>query len=169
MKSMSPDRFEEIEKKLGAAWKFLTGEERCFRFFEATALRDVQGIDRRIVLPMSISHTDHLAATALLIEREDAEQLASSMFDVARTDLSEADIADACAEACNVLSTAMVEYLSGEESVDIGLPRLMEAGRYRRVSSASGIKAYSEGTSDHHQLTLVVFDPLKEPMSREGE
>lgn len=156
-----------IEEKLGAAWTFLTGERRCFRFFEATALRDIQGIDRRIVLPMALHHAHHLAATALLIDRDDAEQLAASMFGIARAELSEADVADACAEACNVLSTAIVEYLSATDQVDIGLPEAMEEARYQTMLGASGIRAYSEGSSEHHQLTLVVFDPLKEPLFRE--
>lgn len=165
---MVPDQFSTIEEKLGIAWKFLTGEARCFRFFEGLALHDVKEIDRRIVLPMSLQGANHLAATVLLMDREDAEHLAATMFGVSPSELSESDIADACREACNVLSGAIVEYLSTDDPVDIGIPDQIGAARYQSVLNASSVKAYSEGSADNHHLMLVLFDPLIGPTHQEG-
>lgn len=140
----------------------MTGEERRFRFYEGVTHHELKDVDRRIMLPITVHDTHHLAAIALLIDREDAERLAASMFGVLPEDLVEVDIADACAEACNVLSGAIVNYLSANDQVDIGLPKSVGAARYQSVLLANVIKAYSEGRSNNHQLTLVIFDPLIE-------
>ncbi|MEI7611907.1 MAG: chemotaxis protein CheX [Betaproteobacteria bacterium] len=146
----------------------MTGEERRFRFFEGVAQQELKDVDRRIMLPITLQNTRHQAAIALLVERDDAEKLAASMFGVSRQDLLEADIADACAEACNVLSGAIVDYLSANDQVEIGLPKSVEAAGYQSVLLTSVIKAYSEGRSDNHQLTLVIFDPLIESKHQEN-
>ncbi|MEI7430100.1 MAG: chemotaxis protein CheX [Betaproteobacteria bacterium] len=163
-----PDQVIEIEDKLRVAWGFLTGEDRCFRFVEDMTQHEGAPIDRRIVLPISLPNAKHQSAIALLIGREDAEQLASSMFGVLKTDLAEADIADACAEACNVLSGAIVEYMSTTEQIEIGLPTAIEAAGYQSVLLGSNIKAFFEGKSDKQHLTLVIFDPLVEPRPQGG-
>ena len=162
------DQFLNIETSLCAAWKFLAGEERCFKFFEGPALREGPVADRRIVLPLSLGTENHLAASVLLIDREDAERLAATMFGIARAELSEADVADACAEACNVLSVAIVEYLSESDPVDIGVPERMTPGCYEAVLNTGNVRAFSEGRRDDRQLTLVVFDPLVGPPPLEG-
>lgn len=158
-----PAQILEIQEKLRTAWNFLTGEDRCFRFVDGMTQQDGNNVHRRIVLPISSPDAKQRAAIALLIGREDAEQLASSMFGVLRKDLAEEDIADACAEACNVLSGAIVEYLSASEQIQIGLPTAIEAADYQSVLLGSNIKAFFEGKSDNQQLTLVIFDPLVEP------
>lgn len=69
-----------IEEKLSKAWKFLTGEDRCFCFYEGPVLLEDKETDRRIVLPLSLGKESHLAAWVLLIDRENAECLAATMF-----------------------------------------------------------------------------------------
>ena len=158
-----PDQFSRIEEKLSKAWKFLTGEDRCFRFYEGPILLEGKETDRRIVLPLSLGKESHLAASVLLIDRENAECLAATMFGIGRNALREADVADACAEACNVLSVAIVEYLSENAPVEIGLPERMGAALYQAALSTGSVRAFSEGRQDKHQLMLVIFDPLIGP------
>jgi hypothetical protein len=164
-----PAQFSEIEEKLRAAWFFLSGEFRCFRFCEGMNLQDEKDVYRRIVLPISLHNVHHLAAIVLLIDREDAEKLATSMFAISKTDLTDADIADACVEACNVLSGAIIGYLNAHDQVEIGIPKAIGSDGYQLLLNGSEIKACSDGNSDNHHLMLVIFDPLVEPKYTESD
>lgn len=162
MTTLQENQFAQIEAKLSTAWEFLSGESRCFRFVASVCRPDGAQAERRILLPLQLSSPPHVAGIALLIDREDAEEVASAMFGIPRCQLAEADITDACSEACNVFSGCLIEMLSQQDQAEIGLPKPMEPNGYHSVSLASGIKALIESNSSSKQMTLVIFDPLAE-------
>lgn len=168
MSASLSDQFARIEEKLCVAWKFLSGESRRFHFYEGMSFQDAENVRRRMVLPVILHDAGHLAAIALLIDQDDAEKLAAWMFGILRQDLIEENIVDACAEACNVLSGAIIEYLSAHDQVEVGIPMQIDPDEYQSVSNASEVKAYSNGELNGHQILLVIFDPLAETKHMES-
>lgn len=157
-----------MEARLNSVWEALARESRSFRL-----VADVQRCtshvgDRRIVLPVGLDDPSHRAGVALVISEQDAENLASVMFDLPSESLAINDIDDACLEACNVLSGCLVEYLPSGYLAEIGLPQAMALQGYREVSLASGVKALFEAGQNARRLTVVLFDPLAETRAVEA-
>lgn len=162
MNTDQASQLAQIEATLSAAWEFLSGESRCFRFVASVYHGCNDHAELRILLPLRLPSPPHSAGIALLISREDAEEVASAMFGIPHEALAEEDITDACTEACNVFSGCLIEFLGQKEEAELGLPKPMEASGYQSISLASGIKAMIESCTSARQMTLVIFDPLAE-------
>jgi hypothetical protein len=150
----------EIEARLSGVWEALARESREFRLVLDVQPSPVSDGERRIVLPVGLDDPSHRAGVALVISHEDAKTLASVMFDLAPAALEQSDIDDACAEACNVFSGCLVEYLPSGYLADIGLPEAMALEGYRKVSLASGVKALFEASQHDRRLAVILFDPM---------
>jgi len=153
-------RPNEIEARLSSIWEALARESRTFRLVANGPGAGAAEGDRRIVLPLGLDDASHRAGVALVIPREDAETLASVMFDTEPSALAQSDIDDACAEACNVFSGCLIEYLPCGNLADIGLPEAMALDGYRLVSLASGIRALFEAREQDRKLVVILFDPM---------
>ncbi len=152
----------EMEARLNSVWEALARESRSFKLIADVQRSSSRADERRIVLPVGLDDPSHRAGVALVISREDAENLASVMFDLPRESLAASDVDDACLEACNVFSGCLIEYLPSGHLADIGLPEAMAVQGYREISLASGIKALFEAGQNARRLTVVLFDPLAE-------
>lgn len=162
-----------IEHRLARAWEFLRGQRHGFHTAPPVPARATTPGGRHLLLPIGRLDRPDRAAVGLLIDRHEAEAVAAAMFAVPAERLTEADIDDACAEACNVLSGCVVDLLrptgrAGAAELDLGLPHALPAEHYRALFLASTRLALYELDAEPDapsgpDVRLVVFDPVCEP------
>lgn len=158
-----------IEDRLASAWAFLRGRHDGFHPAPLVPERAAPQAGHHLLLPIGRLDRPDRAAVGLVIDRGEAEAVASAMFALPRESLTDEDVADACAEACNVLSGCVVDLLRPTSSggLDLGLPRAVAADAYEAVSLASRLLALYElegsGAPSCADVRLVVYDPVQGP------
>lgn len=151
----------QVSGKLAHAWAFLSGETRTFgSVTNAPAPPHTRGC---FLLPLDVAQDDKHCAIVVLIPPDDAQQVASNMFGLDPSQLVEADLADACAETCNLFSDCIVMHLSGEADVSIGLPSLLDEDAYAQACRQSHIAAQYGSPSASRCLSVLVLDPYCPP------
>jgi hypothetical protein len=119
--------------------------------------------DKHLLMAAPLPQQGRHAGVGLVIDRAEAVGIAAAMFDVAPADLSEADIDDACGEACNVMSACVAEALQADRPVAFDRPLPLPARRYQAISNASSVLTAYASHAPSGNVTLTVFDPLAEP------
>lgn len=166
-----------IEDRLASAWAFLRGRHDGFHPAPLEPERAAPQAGHHLLLPIGRLDRPDRAAVGLVIDRGEAEAVASAMFALPREALTDEDVADACAEACNVLSGCVVDLLrpaspSEAGGLDLGLPRAVAADAYEAVSLASRLLALYElegsGAPSCADVRLVVYDPVQGPWGDES-
>jgi hypothetical protein len=161
------DDSETIETRLTRAWAFLSGAQVVFRHVTDPALTAQQvGDEKHVVLPVEIPTTDRHAALGLVLDRSDALDIATAMFALPAEELSEEDVDDACREACNVISACLLERLPENPALRPGLPRSLDASRYRALVDHGLLQAQFEGQA-HSIISVSVFDPVADSYAKE--
>ncbi|MBK7000289.1 MAG: hypothetical protein IPH35_10055 [Rhodoferax sp.] len=123
---------ELVPVRLERAWKFLAGEERDFV--------KVQGHNEVLryaafsyFIPVESYADNKFGGVAVLVERDDAHQVAGHMFGLMPTELQESDLQDACAEVCNIFADTLILYLSGTDDINMGLPVMATEQQYQYI------------------------------------
>lgn len=121
---------------LSQAWQFLSGE--C-GMFEALAdwTSNPSFAEFSVFMPLMVNAESRTAGVGVLIKREDATIVASHMFGLAKDQVNEDDLRDACAEVCNVFSGCVTPQVSLNSDIQIGLPQLASEDDFDRISKGS--------------------------------
>jgi hypothetical protein len=147
-----------VADKLAHAWAFLSGQNRQFHAVHNTSGTAVA--EFAYALPMQLAHTPETPAIVVLIDRADAQSIAAFMFGTPADTLAEADLRDACGEACNVFSDCFVLHLSQNHDVQIGLPQSLSTADFAYANTHSHLFARYESRISNACLTLLVYDSL---------
>jgi hypothetical protein len=148
--------------RLTTAWKFLSGEDRVFDF----CLGQVQipaYLEFCFVMPLCVLDRDEKFGVVVLIDRQSGLKVASHMFGMDETSVSETDIGDASSEVCNLLAAGMSQHFSKTKKVTAELPSRIDADTYQWICSKSQPIQKFESTTENSSLQIVVFDPLVVP------
>jgi hypothetical protein len=152
---------ENVATKLSQAWLFLSGEERHFEWIEQQQyFQRLQEFN--FFMPLEVKAEGRTGGVAVFIPRHDALRVAANMFDLAPTELEEADLKDACAEVCNVFSDCIVMHVCGNEDVSIGLPCMADS-QFLLNSQNSAISAIYQSNIELGNLIVIVYDVLRQP------
>lgn len=148
---------EDVRAQLSRAWEFLSGEARNFRHM--TLKPDVlQFAEFSFFLPLTDADLSRSGGVGVLVQREDAARVATHMFGVARGQVTEADLRDACAEVCNVLSDCMAPLFSEGHGVLVGLPLAASSAEYGTIAEHSVARAIYQGRAGPHRVRVVLYD-----------
>lgn len=151
-----------MASKLVPAWLFLRGVERCF---EESLLQDTRPGEREhaVVLPVRLAEDlpQRLMAVGLLIDEQEAIDVASFMFGLPAGDISGEDIRDACMEACNVLGSCLVKSPDEAHPVEIGLPQELPLSQFSALQrQAHASVTFTSGHDAGRRIVITVFDAV---------
>jgi hypothetical protein len=139
-----------IESRLSEAWAFLCGESCPFVQVAPPAVAGLADGDASAVLPIH-SEDDLVAACRVVLSDEQVLQVATFLFGVEASDLSDADLRDAVFEACNVLGSCMAQSLCTPEPISIGCPE----PEGERLSGLATQSQYRACTGTEPRLDLL--------------
>jgi hypothetical protein len=148
--------------RLSGAWKFLSGEDRIFD----VCLKQIQipkFLEFCFVMPLSVLDRDEKFGVVVLIDRQSGLKVASHMFDLDESKVTDGDIGDASSEVCNLLAAGMAEHFSKTKKVTAELPSRIDAVTYQWICSKSHPIQKFESNTAVSSLQIVVFDPLFVP------
>lgn len=147
-----------VAVQLSQAWCALSGEIRSFKFTSESRCSPAHA-EFSFVIPMTLDRDGSTFAVTILIGREDATVVASSMFGVDSGDVPEDDIRDACSEVCNIFADCISTHRYAGETVHIGLPFRLDEANYQHVYGASGVSELFQSFSAGHYLSVMLFTP----------
>lgn len=157
--NMSLIPIESLASQLEPAWAFLSGNQRHFAPTTETMLPRPGETEHRVVLPVTLRHGSRLVAVGVMIDQDQAEAVARFMFGQADGPLSEADVADACLETCNVLASSVIQGCENPSVIDIGLPLEVSAQEYAELQAHAMARVTLVSEIDHgHRIVVTVFD-----------
>lgn len=145
----------EMSERLHKSWRFLSGADVTFRELKD----DIPAPDRRymtIVIPIGETNNNPTSAIAigLLISRAEAVRVASFMFNVDESKLTEEDILDACKESCNVLGGG----LSFDDENKLGIPKEISHEHFIELQHASSFTVTFSSNKPHDgQIILTIL------------
>jgi len=108
------------------------------------------------------------AAVSLVVSEAQARDIAAVMLGVPHDTLTDADVVDACGEACNVLSGCVVQELDGGTPLELGLPVHLIASEYTELTSNSTLRLSFEAGPVARDVLMYLFDPLSPLATREN-
>jgi len=149
----------QVEMKLSRAWKFLSGEKRGFQYVGGAG-GHWGFAEFSFLMPLDLAHGGRCGGVGVLIQHADAVRVATNMFGVARQDIQQADLGDACAEVCNVFSDCLAMHFSTGQEVKMGLPRWASPLEYESIAEYSVIRAIYQGCAGSVRLRVVLYDSL---------
>ena len=151
-----------VQSSLSRAWRFLSGERRVFEY--RPAVGDAPRFaDFSFFMPLTIATRTRQGGVGVLMQRGDATQVASYMFGAARDQVDDADLHDACAEVCNVLSDCVAMHFGAEHAVKLGLPQCASATETENIVENNVATAVYQGCTGAHRLWIVLYDSLSLP------
>lgn len=142
---------------LSHAWRFLSGQERDFHYLARNA-KPLQFAAFSYFMPLSTLNPPRHGGVGVLLDHEDALAVATHMFGVAEAQVRDADLHDACAEVCNVLSDCVAPQFEPSAPVGPGLPRLASPTQYDHIAATSQARAVFQASRAHHHLFVVLYD-----------
>ncbi len=151
-----------VEKKLSAAWEFLSGESRPFHCLPSST-DALEFAEFSFFMPLNLAKESRQGGVAVLMQHGDAVRVAANMFGVARREVQPADLGDACAEVCNVFSDCLVQHFGAGQDVKIGLPRPASPTEYARIVENSVVRAIYQGCAGALSLLIVLYETLRSP------
>ncbi len=152
----------DVKDRLAKAWEFLSGEQRSFQCL-ADAASVADSADFSFFMPLGLANDSRQGGVAVLMQRGDAMQVAANMFGVAQPEVSVADLGDACAEVCNVLSDCLMQHFAAGQDVKIGLPRAAGPLELARLAEKSVVQVMYQGRAGALSLLIVLYDGLRSP------
>lgn len=153
----------QVQSGLSRAWWFLSGERRLFEFssgpYAAPPFAEFS-----FFMPLTLAAHRRPCGVGVLMPRCDAVLVAAHMFGVSQDQVDDADLRDACAEVCNVLSDCVSTHFGSEHDVKLGLPQGADAAAYANiVAKDSVIKGVYLGGTGINGLLIVLYDSLTLP------
>ena len=145
-----------VSGELSRAWQMLSGESRPFEWVHDSHVRPDYA-EFSFVIPMTVCDDASTFAVGVLIDRACAATVAAAMFGAGADDVPVEDLADACSEVCNIFSDTIARNLYPDETIDIGLPFLMNEETYANVFDASGDGDIYQSRIEGTCLTVAVF------------
>lgn len=140
------------------AWKLLSGEKRTF-FLLPDQEAPPSFAEFTHVIPMTLVKDTSIFTVGILIQRDDALTVASSMFGRSREEIPDADLGDACSEVCNIFSDCISRNFYPSDRFKVGLPFGLDEFNYRRIFEAAGSGAVYQSIWNTQILAVVVFKP----------
>lgn len=147
-----------IETKISQSWAVLAGSSLQFARDAMPAAPD--WVAQHFIVPIQFLTDTVLGGVVVEISDKQARLLAATMFDVALSEVSVADVQDACNELCNVFSACVSVAFSSCKESDLGLPRCLPADEFRRIFEASRLDGCFAAHNTHGFVTIYLFDPL---------
>jgi hypothetical protein len=161
-----PGEIEKVASQLTASWLFLSGETRKFECLTEKTLELLKHAEFTFYLPFTIQGSNRPGGIGVLIGREDAIRVAHHMFGSSREEVTQADLLDACAEACNVCAESLATHFGPARVVTVGLPQFASATEYESAAQNTLARAIYRGGSGDQVIFAVLYDSLKpEPES----
>jgi hypothetical protein len=156
------DEVAQVEARLSTAWEFLSGEERSFHY-RAGKTGLLQFAEFSFFMPLTVANETRPGGVGVLIQYQDAVRVAANMFGVSPQHVQQADLRDACAEACNVISDCIAMHFSAGQTVKIGLPRHASPFEYEEIAENSVARAVYQGCAGALCVLVVLYDSLSSP------
>jgi len=158
----------DAQARLATAWERLLGERRTFHVgpMQPPAVRPDGS--RCVILPIVLKRLGTRAAVSLVVSEAQARDIAAVMLGVPHDTLTDADVVDACGEACNVLSGCVVQELDGGTPLELGLPVHLIASEYTELTSNSTLRLSFEAGPVARDVLMYLFDPLSPLATREN-
>jgi len=150
-----------ISATLAKSWKFLSGEDREFKALDSITPPDYQ--EHTYFLPVEVEDAGKRYAVSVLLHRSDATVVASFMFGLEPSELSEADLQDACGEICNVISSRHLLKLSDEARITLGMPTYLQKQTYLDTMTHGQLEAAYQSTSGERTVYVLVCDLTTSP------
>ena len=156
-----------IEIKISQSWAVLAGSSLQFARDAVPAAPN--WVAQHFIVPIQFVSDTVLGGVVVEISDDQARLLAAAMFDVATSDVSAADVQDACNELCNVFSACVSVAFSSCKESDLGLPRCLQADEFRRIFEASRLDGCFAARDANGFVTIYLFDPLhNDPLNPVG-
>lgn len=145
-----------ISATLAKSWKFLSGEDREFKALDSITPPEYQ--EHTYYLPVEVEDAGKRYAVSVLLHRSDATVVASFMFGMEPSKLSEADLQDACGEICNVMSSRHLLKLSNEARITLGMPKYLHKQTYLETITQGQLEAAYQSTLGDRTVYVLVCD-----------
>jgi hypothetical protein len=154
--SGSPD---DATTRLTQAWEFLCAQPRAFKHLQ-THTDLLRFTDFSFFMSLAVDDQTRAGGIGVLIDREDGLAVASHLFGVPASEVSEGDLDDACAEACNVLADCVAQDIAPGRRIRLTLPRRVSASEYDSIVENSRALAVYQGEAGGHSLFVVRAEGL---------
>ncbi|TXG94422.1 MAG: hypothetical protein E6R09_17440 [Rhodocyclaceae bacterium] len=150
-----------MEDHLTQTWEMLVGEHLEFSC-EKLQPAELMG-QHYFVVTLHPTPSGYLAGVGLAISETDARKATSKMFDLPEAELTSDDIADACAELCNIFAGGVPNHVIEEITLDMGLPSRLEPEQFMLILQASQVTSIYLARIDERKMQVIVFDCLEAP------
>lgn len=149
---------ESLASRLEPAWAFLSGSTRHFVQTPPPAPRPGE-TEHTVVLPVKLLEGERLIAVGVMIDDAEAVAVARFMFGQSDGQVNQADLHDACLEACNVLASSVIAGCENPSVIDIGLPLEVSAQKYADLQqhAIARVSLVSEAQGER-RIVVTVFD-----------
>jgi hypothetical protein len=151
-----------ITARLTQGWEFLSGERKAFELAHNQAAMPPFA-EFCFLIPLTFFSSEMLCGIVVLIDRNEALNVAAHMFDVARDRISEEELKDSSAEVCNVLADGMAQHFSGTKKVGVGVPIRVTSPRYDAICRESTVLQIYQSSQHSDALKVIIFNPLLLP------
>lgn len=150
-----------LQEHLSRTWQLLAG--MALHFVPTTITADQLTAQRYYLVSLRPCASDQRGGVGLVLSEVDARQLTATMFAMTESELTEADIGDACGELCNVIAGGVGPYFSHHETIDLGLPSSLRSDQFQRIFGASAIDGVFEAMHEGRRILVVIFEPMEIP------
>ena len=148
-----------VQSSLSRAWWFLSGERSTFNYTPGP-VGVLPFAEFSYFMPLTLATQTQRGGVGVFMQRGDAVEVAAYMFGVSRDQVDDADLRDACAEVCNVLSDCITLQFGAEQDVKMGLPLCGSATDYVFVAENSVSGAVYQESTGARSLLIVLYDSL---------
>lgn len=148
---------DDVALRLSRAWEFLSGANVVFDPITDGGVHP-SFTEFSIFMPLNVIAPHQVAGIGVLLHREDAQRVASHMFELPETELAEADLQDACCEVCNVFSDCVAAHVGGDSDVIIGLPYRANTQQFTVISQESTLAYKYQCTPTSQTLTVLIYN-----------
>lgn len=148
--SGSPD---DATTRLTQAWEFLSARSRSFTHLH-TSTELLRYADFSFFMSLAVDDKTRAGGIGVLIDHQDALSVAAHLFGVPAAEVSDGDLYDACAEACNVLADCVAEDIAPGRRIRLTLPRRVTESEYAGLLASS--RALAVYQSEHEGRSLFV-------------
>lgn len=150
-----------MEEHLTRTWEMLVGEHLNFSC-ENPQSADLIG-QHYFVVTLHPTPSGYLAGVGLAISEPDARKATSKMFGLPESELTSDDIADACAELCNIFAGGVPNHVIEEITLDMGIPHRLESEQFMLILQASQVTSIYLAQIGERKMQVIVFDCLVAP------